>query len=173
MTGLIVFEVGTMVGVSRVVIKESSEDLKELMHQQDLAWCKERLQMLYLLKSGQAESVTHAATILGRGRVTLQRWLIKYAVDGVLGLLRKEPHLGRVCQIPAEAQAALVERLATPTGFGSYGEIQDWLKSEYQHDISYEGIHKHVRYGLQAKLKRPRPVSTDQDPAKVAFFKTT
>jgi transposase len=162
-----------MVGVSRVVIQEDADELKELMHQQTIAWCKERVQMLYLLQSGQAASVTQAAELLGRGRITLQRWLSKYAEGGIKLLLTKEAHLGRACQIPAGAQAALIERLATPTGFGGYGEIQDWLKSEYQHEISYKGIHKHVRYTLGAKPKRPRPVSTAQDPSQVAFFKTT
>jgi transposase len=162
-----------MAGVSRVVIAESAEALKALMRQQALAWSKERVQMLYLLQSGQAESVTHAAELLGRGRITLQRWLAAYAEGGMVQLLVKSSPPGRGCQIPAAAQAALVERLATPLGFGSYGEIQDWLKTDYQHEISYKGIHKHVRYGLGAKPKRPRPVSTAQDPVKAAFFKTT
>lgn len=162
-----------MVGVSRVVIQEDAAELKELMHQQTIAWCKERVQMLYLLQSGQAESVTAAAKLLGRGRITLQRWLSKYTEGGIKMLLSQEAHLGRACQIPAAAQAGLIERLATPTGFGGYGEIQDWLRTEYQHEISYKGIYKHVRYGLGAKPKRARPVSIAQDPVKVAFFKTT
>jgi transposase len=162
-----------MAGISRVKITESAEELKELMHQQPQTWSKERVQMLYLLQSGQAESVTHAALLLGRGRITLQRWLAAYTEGGMVQLLVKASPPGRGCQIPAAAQAALVERLATPLGFGSYGEIQDWLKTDYQHEISYKGIHKHVRYGLGAKPKRQRPVSTAQDPVKVAFFKTT
>jgi transposase len=162
-----------MVGVSRVVIEESAEELKALMHQQSVAWCQERIQLLYWLKSGQAESVTEAAELLGRGRITLQRWLKKYEKDGIEGILTKEKPPGPACQIPQAAQVALQERLATPMGFGSYDEIQDWLKTEYQHEISYNGIHRHVHYRLGAKLKQPRPVSTEQDPAKVAFFKTS
>ena len=118
-----------MVGVCRVKITESAEELKELMHHQPRTWSKERVQMLYLLQSGQAESVTHAAALLGRGRITLQRWLAAYAEGGMVRLLVKHSPPGRGCQIPAAAQAALVERLATPLGFGSYGEIQDWLKT--------------------------------------------
>lgn len=162
-----------MVGVSRIVIQESVDELKVLMHQQVKSGDKERVQLLYLLKSEQAESVTHAAELLGRGRVTAQRWLLRYEEDGIPGLLYRLPRTGQKCRIPETAQAELIEKLSTPTGFGGYGEIQDWLKREYDHDISYEGIHSHVRYRLNAKLKRPRPVSTDQDPQKVAFFKTS
>lgn len=162
-----------MVGVSRVVIEESVDDLKTLMHQQVTSGDKERVQLLYLLKSKQAESVTHAAALLGRGRVTVQRWLLRYEGDGIAGLLHRLPRIGQKCRIPEAAQAELIEKLSTPTGFGGYGEIQDWLKQDYNHDISYAGIHSHVSYRLKAKPKRPRPVSTDQDPQKVAFFKTS
>jgi transposase len=162
-----------MAGVSRVLIAESAAELQQLMHQQSRVWGKERLQMLYLLQSGQAASVTHAAELLGRGRITLQRWLSKYEIGGLVGLLTKESPPGRVCQIPAAAQAALVEKLATPSSFDGYGAIQDWLKTEYQHEISYKGIHKHVRYGLQAKPQRLRPMNLSQDPTQSASAKTT
>jgi transposase len=83
------------------------------MHRQERAGDKERIQLLYLLKSGQAESVTHAAEILGRGRVTLQRWLAQYEEYGIEGLLHRQPRLGRACQIPQVAQRQLVERLSS------------------------------------------------------------
>jgi transposase len=160
-----------MVGVSRVVIQEDVDELKELMHAQRDARSKERIQLLYLLQSGQAQSVTHGAALLGRGRVTLQRWLLKYEQGGIAALLTREVPMGRVCQIPPVAQAALIDRLSAPTGFASYGEIQAWLKTEYEHEITYAGIHKHVHQRLGASPKCPRPVSTEQDPQKVAFFK--
>lgn len=162
-----------MVGVSRIVIQESVEELKDLMHQQVKSGDKERVQLLYLLRSEQAESVTHAAELLGRGRVTAQRWLLRYERDGIAGLLHRLPRSGQKCRIPVAAQAELIEKLSTPTGFGGYGEIQDWLKQDYNHEISYAGIHSHVHYRLKAKPKRPRPVSSEQDPQKVAFFKTS
>lgn len=161
-----------MVGVSRVVIHESVEELKVLMHQQVKSGDKERVQLLYLLKSEQAESVTHASELLGRGRVTAQRWLLRYEADGIAGLLHRLPRTGRPCEIPEAAQAELIEKLATSTGFGGYGEIQDWLKRDYNHDISYAGVHRHVHDRLKAQPKRPRPLSTEQDAQKVAFFKT-
>lgn len=162
-----------MAGVSRVEIKESAEELKALMHEQTRASSKERIQMLYLLKSGQAESIKQAAELLGRGRITLQRWMQKYEAGNIVGLLNQKPRPGAPCQIPPQAQAELVEKLANPTGFASYGEIQEWLKTEHQHEISYSGVHKHVHYRLEATPKRPRPVSRDQDPVKVSFFKPT
>jgi hypothetical protein len=88
--------------------------------------------------------------------------LAKYEEHGIEGLLHRQPRLGRACQIPQVAQQQLVERLSSSEGFESYGAIQQWLEQQYNHQISYPGIHKHVRYRLNAKPKRPRPVSTDE-----------
>ncbi len=71
-----------MVGVSRVEIHESQETLKDLMRDQKTVEAKERLHALYLLKSGAASGVGHAAQLLGRHRTTLQRWLTKYTQGG-------------------------------------------------------------------------------------------
>lgn len=158
-----------MAGVSRVVIQEAVEDLKTLMRQQTQVGDKERIQLLYLLKSGQAETVTQAANLLGRGRATLQRWLAKYQDRGISGLLEHKPHLGQECQIPSAAQAELIQRLSSPQGFASYRDIQTWLLEEHGHGMSYQGVHNHVRYRLGAKLKRPRPQSSKQDPQQVFF----
>jgi hypothetical protein len=55
-----------MVGVSQIEIRESTKQLKELMHLQTSAMVKERLQVLYLLKSLQAKDITSAARLVGR-----------------------------------------------------------------------------------------------------------
>jgi transposase len=124
---------------------------------------------LYLLKSGQAQTIIQAAEMLGRGRATLQRWLSKYQAGGIEGLLERHFPPRQACHIPLEAQEKLLQRLSTPQGFGSYKEIQIWLEQEYGHLMSYQGVHSHVRYRLGAKLKRPRPQSSKQDPEQVFF----
>jgi len=158
-----------MAGVRRVVIEEGVEDLKALMRQQTQLGNKERIQLLYLLKSGQAQTITQASDILGRGRATLQRWLVKYQAGGISGLLERHLPPGQECHIPQAAQSELKRRLSSAQGFGSYKEIQTWLEQEYGHIMSYQGVHNHVRYRLGAKLKRPRPQSSQQDPHQVFF----
>jgi putative transposase len=158
-----------MAGVRRVVIQEAETDLKALMRQQKQVGDKERIQLLYLLKSGQAQTITQAAELLGRGRATLQRWLAKYQAGGIAALLERHLPPGQECHIPPDAQAELQHRLSSTQGFGSYKEIQTWLEQEYGHRMSYQGVHNHVRYRLGAKLKRPRPQSSQQDPNQVFF----
>ena len=76
-----------MVGVCKIEIRESEDELKELLRDQKTASNKERVHLLYLLKSQQVESVTYAASLLGRNRVTLERWLGKYRAGGIGQLL--------------------------------------------------------------------------------------
>ena len=63
-----------MAGVYKLNITESEEELKKLLGQQKTASDKERIQLLYLLKSKQAITIQDASKILGRHRVTVQEW---------------------------------------------------------------------------------------------------
>ncbi|HEY9614795.1 helix-turn-helix domain-containing protein [Allocoleopsis sp.] len=44
----------------------------------------------YLLKTQQVETVQHLAVVLGRTRITVQRWLRQYRQEGILGMLREK-----------------------------------------------------------------------------------
>ncbi|MEH2138629.1 hypothetical protein [Nostoc sp.] len=49
-----------------------------------------------------------------------------------------------------------------PSGFQSYGQIQEWLKSELGLSLAYKTVYEIVRNRLGAKLKVPRPQSSKQ-----------
>lgn len=161
-----------MVGVCTVDIAESRETLKELMRCQTEPSNLERLQVLYLLKTHQAEGVTHAAALIGRDRTTVQRWVGKYRRGGLEQLLAPPQGQGRKSQIPQAVSDALQVRLQQAEhGFTSYGEIQQWLATEHGVQASYAVVHQHVRYRLKAKLKVPRPASVEQDEHEGVLFK--
>jgi transposase len=160
-----------MVGVSQIEIRESCETLKALMREQVTIQGRERIHSLYLLKSQEARDVGHAAQILCRSRVTVQRWLKKYKIGGIAQLLAPPTGQGRKSKVPAVVATDLMAQLGTATGFGSYGEVQDWL-AERDVSMTYAGVHHYVYHGLGASLKVPRPRSQAQDPVRVALFKT-
>lgn len=60
-----------MPGITKVIIAESANELKEKMNKQFKAREKERLQALYLLKSGKCQHIIEIAEILGRSRNTI------------------------------------------------------------------------------------------------------
>ncbi|NJN49700.1 MAG: helix-turn-helix domain-containing protein [Alkalinema sp. RL_2_19] len=161
-----------MVRVSQVEIIESSDTLRDLMQQQQTLEGRERLQCLYWLKSGQVESVTAVARLLGRHRVSVQRWLRTYqdhGLGGLLGALRQSG--GAPSKVSSALEAELRSILSSREGFGSYTEIHQWL-IERGVEITYGGTHHYVRHRLGASLKVPRPQSMAQDETRVALFKT-
>lgn len=160
-----------MSGVAKIDITESEEVLKTLLAAQKTAFAKERIHALYLLKTKQVETVQHLAVILGRNRVTVQRWLRSYRNGGLSQLLSQHKSQGRPMIISPEAIASLKEELKEPEGFSSYKEVQLWFKAVLGIEANYHVVHRLVRYKLQAKLKSPRPRSNEQNLEELNNFK--
>lgn len=76
-----------MSGVLKINITESKEKLKKLLIEQKIGKKRERVQILYLLKTRQAETVGHLSSLTGRHRVTISRWLSQYRQGGLDNLL--------------------------------------------------------------------------------------
>jgi transposase len=98
-----------MVGVSQIEIRESCETLKVLMREQVTISTRERIHGLYLLKNCEARDVGHAAQLLCRSRVTVQRWLNKYKTGGIAQLLAPPTGQGRKSKVPASVGTDLVD----------------------------------------------------------------
>ncbi|MFN6525615.1 helix-turn-helix domain-containing protein [Nostoc sp. ChiSLP03a] len=154
-----------------IEIKESQEELEKALKHVIQASSKERLQMLYWLKSGQVTSRQAIAERLGRDQATITRWMRKYKDGGREGLLSVKHAPGKEPIVQGENLERLKQRLSEPQGFHSYSQIQQWLKTELGLSISYKTVYQLVRYQLQAKLKVPRPQSTKQDPLSQSHFK--
>ena len=140
-------------------IDESVDWLDAQVRSEQNAQVQRRLQMLLLLKSGEAESRSAAARHLGVHRNTIANWLQLYEAGGIEKLCEIQepgPDPGQQ-SIPPEAMKALKRRLSKPEGFGSYKEIQQWLAEEHGLELPYSTVHQIVRYDLGAKLKTPRP----------------
>jgi transposase len=161
----------SMSGVVKIEIAESAETLKELLKQAVTPKAKERIQVLYWLKTKTVETVEQIAVLLGRHRVTVQRWLSQYRQQGIEALLEEKRSPGRPCHIPVAIVKRLEEELANPEGFKSYREVQLWLKTCCDVEVAYRTVHQLVRYRLQSKLKVPRPISVKQAAGAVEEFK--
>jgi len=160
-----------MAGVYKLDITETATDLKHLLGAQKTATDKERIQLLYLLKTEQAQTVQAAAALLGRHRVTVQKWLSRYRSGGLEALLEHKPHPGRQPSIPEWAQTALNKRLHQSEGFNSYGEIVGWLESHLGIRAPYKTVHQLVHYRLKASPKVARPQSVANTEERVEAYK--
>jgi transposase len=160
-----------MGGIYKLEINESSEELKELLRKQKVAAAKERIQLLYLLKTRQVLTIQEVAKVLGRNRVTVQDWLKKYREGGLSSLLNFSKSTGRPPVVPKYVVNALLKRLEEPEGFNSYKEIGQWLKEKFALEVNYKTLHKLVHYKLKASPKIAKPQSNEQKEEKVLGFK--
>lgn len=153
-----------------VNIKETDRELKALLHQQKKGRIKERVQVLYLLVTKQAETASTAAMLIGRNYSTVKRWLRTYRQTGINDLLELKSGRGRKLSLSSENLEALENRLKQPEGFDSYGAIQAWLKENYGVEICYSTLHHIVHTRLKASLKVVRPQSAKRDESKAIDF---
>jgi transposase len=140
-------------------ITEDRETLEDRLRRERDPKRKPRLHLLVLLKSGQVTSRSDAAAHLAVHRNTVAVWLRRYRAGGLEALLTYKEAGAPAGQktLPPAVFAQLQARLATASGFASYGELQQWLREEFGLDVPYPTLHGIVRYQLKAKLKRPRP----------------
>jgi transposase len=153
-------------------IREPLEDLQRQLRQCRDARVKRRLHLLVLVAAGEVRTRQAAAARLAQHRNTIGRWLEQYEREGLAALLTIDsggapPGPKRLA---GPVRDALCARLAEPHGFASYVEVQQWLAEEYGQPVPYPTVHRWVRYGLKAKLKRPRPVHPKKKIAEAAAF---
>jgi transposase len=161
-----------MAGVSKIEISESEAELKELLRQEKTGSGKERIQVLYLLKTKKAKTVTEAAEMLGRNRVTVQDWLEKYRQGGLEKLLSKKVSTGRPKKVTQWAEKALEKRLKEKEKFDSRVDICEWLEEKLGIEAKYKTVHKLVYYRLKASPKIARLKSLEQSEERLEYFKT-
>jgi len=153
-------------------IQESESELKEMLRTEKRTRQRQRLQMLYLLKSGQANTRIAAAQMLVVNRATIGRWLQTYEKEGIPGLLIIKTKPNRKLSIPACILHELKCELEKPEGFSSYKAIQIWLEQKFTLSIPYKTVHGIVRYRLKAKLKVGRKSHVKKDQKKVDEFRS-
>lgn len=97
----------------------------------------DRLKMLRLLKSGQCQSRSEAAELLGYSERQLDRWFQSYRTTGLEELCRVGSPGGRKEKVTPEAWDALLERAKAGT-ITRLKDAQQFLKEEF--GIEYKSI---------------------------------
>jgi transposase len=132
---------------------------ERLQHEHD-GHKKPRLQMLYLLASGQAHTRQDVARLLGVHRNTISHWLAVYATGGLAALLATYVPPGKPVSLAPEVLASLEQALRRPEGFASYEALRQWVRRTHGVEVKYKTLYTLVRTRFRAKLKVPRPSHT-------------
>jgi putative transposase len=123
---------------------------------------KPRLQMLYLLASGQAPTRQDVARLLGGHRHTISHWLAIYAAGGLEALLATDIPPGTPVSLAPEVLASLEQALRRPEGFASYEALRQWGRRTHGVEVKDNTLYTRVRTRVRAKLKVPRPSHTKE-----------
>ena len=78
---------------------------------------------------GQVKTIQDVAVIVGRGRVTVQRWLKAYTQSGITGLLSTKKSTGRPPIIKAERERATFRRTERTRGIQKLWGDKNMVKS--------------------------------------------
>ncbi|MEG4805673.1 helix-turn-helix domain-containing protein [Microcoleus sp. ARI1-B5] len=153
-------------------IEASATELKIISARQRTLTNKQKVQALYLLKSGLSQSITEVAKLWRVHRITVQRWLKQYNEGGMSALLKHDRSSGRPRVIPSEVIAGISIKInAESCEFKSYKEIAAWVEDNYQVSVKYQTLHKQLYYRMKAKLKVPRRSSNKKDIVAAIEFK--
>jgi transposase len=138
-------------------IKETTEELREMLKNERQAKKQNRLQALYLIVNKEATSRTQVAKMLGFNRNSISQWFQLYEAGGVEKMLEIGTSSGAKPKMSQAALAEIEEILASEKGFRTYQAIHQLVVKKHKIKIGYGGVRKLVRYKLKAKAKVPRP----------------
>jgi transposase len=141
-------------------IREHANELKQRLQDEHSGHKKPRLQMLYLLASGQARSRQEVAHLLGVHRNTIGRWLAIYAAGGLATLLDTYVPAGKPVSLAPEVLASLEQALHRPEGFASYAALRQWVRRTPGVEVKDKTLYTLVRTRFRAKRKVARPSHT-------------
>jgi transposase len=133
-------------------------------------WRRERLLAVKFGLEGQL-GLYEIAERLGRPRSVIQRWFDLFRQGGLERLLHKGRGPGTPSRLPAEAAAALRQKLAAGT-WRRAADAQRWLAETHGVVVGLAAVYKYLKR-LGARLKVPRPCHEKHDPAAAEAFKAT
>ena len=141
-------------------LREHVDDLRHRLQREHDGHKKPRLQLRYLLASGQAHNRQEVAALLGVHRNTIGRWLALYAAGGLEALLATYVPAGKPVSLTPAVLASLEQALRRPEGFASYEALRQWMAQTHNVQVKYKTLYTLVRTRFRTRLKVPRPSHT-------------
>src|SRR4028119_1153569 len=157
-----------------VVIAESAESLEQQLKNSRTASQKERLQMLWWLKTGQITQHQILAKGLGRDGSTVTGVVAKVSSGRIVRIVGPQECTRKIAPLESRGSCRITKKTGTATRLQKLRRnpgVALW--ETYQLNLTYPTVYHWVHYRLKAKLKVPRPKSRKQEPNAAQRFKKT
>ncbi len=122
-------------------IKETSEELREMLKNEHQVKRQNRLQALYLIVTNEAKSRGKIARVPGKNRNTISDWLSLYEAGGLEKLLEIYKPGGAKGKIGESVIEEIRAMLATEKGVRTYKEIHQMVVKKHKIKIHYSNVH--------------------------------
>lgn len=155
-------------------IEESVSELIFLRKKQTLYRIEKRIIWLLELQKDHFKTRDALATYLGINSRTQERWIKRYISGGIEELLTDKPKKITSRIITPEIHKGLSKRVnSSEQPFLGYWDAVQWVKDQYNVDVQYHNLRRHLIQHFKTKLKTPRKSHYKKDGNAVdAFLKT-
>lgn len=162
-----------MAKAKNIVVKETLQELKQLLKEQHKQTMRNRIIMLQQIKQSDVPlSKNELASLVGVNHNSIQKWRRLYESKGIKGLLEQTRGGKRREVITLLAHAAIEKRLKSPSdAFISFEELRKWVDEHFIPGIKYVTLNAYVKKHFGAKLKVARKSHIQKDLHAVNTFK--
>lgn len=162
-----------MAKAKEIIVKETPQQLKQLLKQQSKESLRNRLIMVQQIKKSKVSlSKIELAEQVGVNHNSIQKWRRLYESGGMSLLLEHKQGGKRREVINTTAHAAIEKKLKSPVdAFVSFEELRRWVDKHFIPGIKYVTLNAYVKKHFGAKLKAARKSHIQKDAAAVDHFK--
>ena len=155
-----------------ISIEESSVELRKLYESSTTELRRDRLKMLYYIKTEKYVYRNAIAKKLGRRPTTIGNWIKSYEAAGLSKLLEIHSGGNNTAHISDIAKAYISKALSdSETTITSYTELQAQIAEDLLEKINYGALYAHCRRKHKSKLKVSRKSHYKKDPKAEMVFK--
>lgn len=160
--------------VFKFTIKESVDELKLAQRKEKNQKKKLRILSLILTREGKFLRRVDLAKFLGVNITTLNKWVDKYRVSGLKGILEMKSGGKRREIVPVSIHKEIEAKLNDSTApLQGYNDAVLWIKQEFGYEIKYHTVRAFMIRNFGTKLKIPRKSHYKKDEVAFATFKKT
>lgn len=158
-----------------IPVKESTQELRSLL-KSSIPFLQPRIKLLLAMKKYGNKPVSKRELMEQTGlcSYSVQKWRTMYNTGGIDNILTHNKKGYKKSKFTSDQHVKLEAKLKDPeNGIRGYKELQEWVLSEFNNDVSYNTLLKYCIKNFGTKVKVARKYHAKKDDEMVNTFKKT